>query len=72
MKIECLEEKGVKHHPYYLSLGDVVTVPDEVGQYLVSMGWCKNVETGEVGQRQTQSVNLNINNASHTTKSPEV
>lgn len=49
MKIEAMET--VKHHPHYLSEGDIVTVPDDVGQFMVNLGWCKNVETGEIGDR---------------------
>jgi len=62
MKIEALEV--VKHHPHYLQPGDIITIDDETGDYLVGNGWCKNVETGEVGDRVAgaKPVTLDIHN----------
>jgi len=58
MKIKALEP--IKHHPHYLSAGDEITVDDETGQYLVDNGWCENLETGEIGEREGGPVDLEI------------
>lgn len=65
MKIEALEM--IKHHPHYLSKGDQVTVPDESGQEMVNNGWAKNLDTGEVGERSTGHVSLDVQNGSNKT-----
>lgn len=52
---------------YNLSLGDVMTVPDECA-YWVSNGWAKNVETGEEHEPAKRPVTLNVHSVSHATK----
>lgn len=70
MKIRAKER--IKHHPYYLEAGDVVTVPDEVGQLLVSNGWVENVDTGESAEAAADPVTLDIHGAGHASTSTEV
>jgi hypothetical protein len=53
----------IKHHPHYLEAGDIVTVPDDVGAILVGNGWAKNVDTGEIGDREGGPVELVIDNS---------
>jgi len=64
MKIEAQET--VKHHPHYMAPGDIKTVDDETGQYLVDHGWCKNLDTGEIGEREGGPVTLDIDNVAHS------
>lgn len=61
MKVEALET--IKHHPHYLSAGDQITVDDELGQYFVDLGWCRNVETDEVGERIPGASTLKIDDS---------
>jgi hypothetical protein len=61
MRVEAQEI--IKHHPYYLAAGDIVTVPDDVGEILVGNGWAKNVDTGEIGEREGGAVELEIENS---------
>lgn len=70
MRIQALET--IKHHPLYLDAGDIKTVDDETGQYCVSHGWAKDLETGEVGERQGGAVTLDPDSASHGVSSTEV
>ncbi len=60
--IEALEV--VKHHPYYLAPGDVKrSVPVDDAQYMIDHGWCRNLETGEVGEREGGPVDLDIHSS---------
>ena len=58
MKIEA--KGAIKHHPHYLSAGDIVTVPDEVGANFVANGWAKNVDSGEDNEPNLTPVTLDI------------
>ena len=70
MKIEALET--IKHHPIYMESGDVKTVDDESGQICVDNGWAKNVETGEIGDREGGPVTLNVDKAEHGVTNSEI
>ena len=61
MRIEAQE--AIKHDPYYPAACDIITVPDEVGQYFVNNGWAMNVDTGEIGAREGGAVELAIKNS---------
>jgi len=61
MRIEAQER--IKHHPHYLEAGDIVTVPDDAGAIMVNAGWAKNVDTGEIGEREGGPVVLDIDNS---------
>jgi hypothetical protein len=64
MKIRA---KGpIKHHPFYISEGDAITVPDEVGEMFVKNGWAINEETGEDNEPSQNPITLEINSAAHT------
>lgn len=53
---------GIKHHPYNLTEGDEITVPDEVGAMFVANGWAVNVDTGEDNAPNLSPVTLDIHN----------
>lgn len=58
MKIEA--KHAIKHHPHYLSVGDIVTVPDDVGAMFVANGWAINSETGEDNEPNLTPTTLDI------------
>lgn len=77
MKVEILEETGVKHvvdgELKSFSHGDVVTVPDAVGEYFCSLGWAKDVDgKTETGERNTDKVTLTPAKALQTNAAKEV
>lgn len=51
MKVEVLEETGIKDGPYNLAFEDVVTVPGVYGQRWTALGWTRCVKSGECGER---------------------
>lgn len=61
-----------KHHPYYMEAGDSVTVPDEIGQQMVDLGWCVNADTGESVQAPPGETTLDIHNSKLSTTSTEI
>jgi hypothetical protein len=63
MKIRALTD--IKHHPYYLTKDDVVTIPDGVGSELVSNGWAGNVDSGDQNQPSAGEITLDIHGAGH-------
>ena len=49
MKVEILEENGIKHGNKdgileVFNFGDIRTVPDDVGEYFCALGWAKDVD----------------------------
>jgi hypothetical protein len=55
-KVEVVEPNGVRGWAFKADgveryEGDVFTHPN--GQHYIDLGWCKCVETGEVGERKT-------------------
>lgn len=67
MRIRAKET--IKHHPYYLAAGDVVTVDDAAGELMVAKGWAENAETGESGIRDTDPATLDVHSATLGTSS---
>lgn len=63
MRIRAKET--IKHHPYYLSAGDVVTVDDAAGKTMIDNGWAENVDTGESAPRATEAVTLDVHAGAH-------
>lgn len=65
MKVEILEETGIREAGIHYAHEDQVTVPDEVGARWCGAGWAKdlagNVETGE--RRTDGNVMLSVDNA---------
>ena len=65
MKVEILEETGIREAGILYPYGDQVTVSDEVGEKWCGAGWTKdlagNVETGE---RRTDVQVLSVENGS--------
>lgn len=49
IKIEVVEAAGFMDGLIKREFGDIFST--EQGQYFVDLGWAKNVETGEVGDR---------------------
>lgn len=50
-KIEVMSDPELKDGGYCLSLGDVVSVDDELAAYWIGNGWAKCSESGEMGDR---------------------
>jgi len=50
MRVEITEEKILDGYDTR-HLGDQITVPDDKGNLWVSMGWAKNLDTGEQNAR---------------------
>jgi len=50
MRVEITEEKILDGYDTR-QLGDQITVPDDKGNLWVSMGWAKNLDTGEQNAR---------------------
>ena len=48
IKVEVVAPQGFKEGHIHREFGDVFTT--ENGAEYVRLGWCKNVETGEVGE----------------------
>lgn len=77
MKVEILEEGGVKHaiddELKSFSHGDVVTVPDAVGEYFCGLGWAKDVDGNvETGERDLNKVMLTPAKVSQASEAQEV
>lgn len=64
MKVEILEETGIREAGILYPHGDQVTMPNEVGERWCAAGWAKdldgNVETGE--RRTDLNVRLDVDN----------
>jgi len=61
-----IKAKGdIKHHPYNLTTGDQITVPDTVGSVLVANGWAENLDTGESATPAANTPTLDIHGAGH-------
>jgi len=50
MRVEITEEKILDGHDTR-HLGDQITVPDDKGLLWVTMGWAKNLDSGEQNAR---------------------
>lgn len=75
MKVEFLE--SVKHaiddELKSFSEGDIVTVPDAVGEYFCSLGWAKDVDGKvETGERDTNKVVLTPARVRQTAQAQEI
>ena len=57
----------IKHHPYYLSPNDEITVDAAAGELMVKNGWADNVDTGETVAPATGETTLKIDGADHGT-----
>lgn len=58
----------IKHHPYYLSDGDIMTVADAAGGVMVACGWAENLDTGESRVPDTDPATLIMDNSNHATQ----
>jgi len=52
MRIEITEPGGIKDGREQRGEGDIITVDDAKGQQWVDLGWARNVDTGEQGERK--------------------
>ena len=50
-KIEVLEESGIKSDGLDLQFEDVVSIPADVADRWIALGWAKCAKTGECGER---------------------
>jgi len=66
MKIEAkLRIKDKPFEKFYdLEVGDVITVPDDVGEYWVKNGWVKNLDSGEDNKPSDKPVTLDVHKSS--------
>lgn len=74
MRFECTEERlsdqdqEAERH-YLLTKGDVVTVPDKLGERWCAHGWGKDLDGHvETGERVVRGAAVAPKNATHNTK----
>jgi len=61
MKVEILEETGVKHAGVHYASGDHVTVSDELGRMFCGAGWARDLaDEVETGERKTDGSNVTL------------
>ena len=58
-KLEVMEEVMKLGRRRY-HLGDISSFEDDVAQQLIDLGWCKDCETGEQGERSLKPVTLTV------------
>lgn len=66
LKVEVIEEGGFLDGPIRREFGDVFS--HENGQHFVDLGWCKDFETGESGERIEGPSKLKVNNVNQKTQ----
>jgi len=49
-RVEIMEEKLLDGEQDYYK-GDIKSFPEEKATYWISLGWAKDVDTGEIGER---------------------
>ena len=59
IQIEIVSEM-IKEGRTVLAKGDIVSRPDELALAYINAGWAKNVKTGEVGERSTKPMRVNV------------
>lgn len=70
MRVKAKE--AIKHHPYYPSKDDEITVPDDVGANWVANGWAVNVDSGEDNPPNKDPVTLDIQNSTLSVTNTEI
>ncbi len=60
LKVEVVEPNGFMEGTIKREFGDIFT--SENGGEYVRVGWCKDVATGEVGERKAGSQAITVNN----------
>ena len=66
LKVEVIEPNGFKEGTIVREFGDIFT--SENGAEYVRVGWCKNVATGESGERSPGSQSIEVQNIVTTIK----
>jgi hypothetical protein len=61
--VEVVVSGGFKHGTSHYQQGEQAQFPDDVGARLVRAGWCRNVETGEVGELRPVRVSLDVHDS---------
>ena len=63
MKIEILEESGIRHDGHVYKYAETRAVENHVGAYFCAMGWAKDLDgTVPTGDRDTSAKQLNVDN----------
>lgn len=62
LKVEVVEPDGFMDGAIKRENGDVFT--SENGAEFVRLGWCKNFDTGEVGERKPGAQSIKVTNLS--------
>lgn len=63
IKLEVMESPFFMDGPVKRFVGDIYTEENEKqAQAYIDLGWCKNVETGEQGERKPGVAKLDVNN----------